>query len=132
VAHRSKVLYWQCMSEAYGKWQAERWLLWDGYPDDEGSQVLMDFTDSDYRQFFKGLPSFKDDAIFVGRMAFEKAKAPKRGKLRADLQEDLDLAAEEKDGPKDKPVSKRKRTSNKTSTKRSKSVGTTIIPSEDD
>jgi len=94
VAHRSKALYWQCMSQAYGKWQADRWLLWDGHPDDEGSQVIMDFADGEYRQYFKGLPPFKDDAIFAGRMAFEKAKAPKRGKLRSELQEDLDEDSE--------------------------------------
>ena len=90
MAHRTKPVYWQCLLQEYNKWEGKRWLIWSGHPDDEDSQILFDFEDKDYRKFFKGLPLFKDGALLAGRLTFDKAKAPKRGKLRKHIQEDIE------------------------------------------
>ena len=96
MAHRTKPVYLQCMSQEYGKWQSNRWLVWSGHPDDDGSQVLMEFDDKEYRKYMKSLPPFVEDKLYTARWSFTVGAAPKRGKLRAHLQEDIDANSESK------------------------------------
>jgi hypothetical protein len=78
MAHRSRVMYWQCVGHKWGDKVYKRWYLWLGHPDDDDSEVMFDFEESEYRKVIKGLPIFKDGEIFTARLTFASAKAPKR------------------------------------------------------
>lgn len=79
MAHRSTIVYWECVAQELGAWKGETWLLWSGPPGEEGSQIIFDFQDGDYRKFIKSLPRFKDGEVYTGRLSFVPA-APRKAK----------------------------------------------------
>lgn len=80
MAHRSKIMWWQCVeNEAFG-YRSRRWIIYDGPPEDEKSEIYHELDEKDYRPFIKGLPKFEPGKVFTGRMTFTPATPRKRKK----------------------------------------------------
>ena len=83
MAHRSRALFWQCVEQDWGGTKFRKWVVYDGHPDDDDSEVIYEFDDKEYRKYIKGLPRFKAGEILTARMAFVPGQA-RRKKSGAD------------------------------------------------